>query len=185
MWNTKRISYGAMLVALAMIFSYVESLIPISLGIPGVKLGIANLVTITGLYYLRTKEVFLIVIMRILLAGFMFGNGASILYSLAGGLLSFGVMAAMKRLKGFSIVGVSIAGGISHNVGQILVAALVVENLRIMYYLPVLLISGTVTGLVIGIVGGRVLKMIKGRDCQAATDMMPSKSKPETSQPAR
>lgn len=111
-----------MLVALAMIFSYVESLIPINLGVPGIKLGVANLVTVTGLYILAPMEVFVVVILRVLLVGFMFGNGMSILYSLAGGILSFLVMLLLKRIKGFSMIGVSIAGGVSHNIGQIAVA---------------------------------------------------------------
>lgn len=157
-----------MLVALAMIFSYVESLIPINFGIPGVKLGIANLVTITGLYYMRTRDVLLIAVMRIMLSGFMFGNGMSILYSLAGGLLSFAVMASVKRTGAFSIAGVSLAGGIAHNVGQLAVAALVVENLRLMYYLPVLMISGTVTGLLIGAVGGKLLSIVKTKGTEVA-----------------
>ena len=118
--KNKKLANMAMLVALAMIFSYVESLIPINFGIPGMKLGVANLVTVTGLYFLELPEVFLVVVMRILLTGFLFGNGMSIVYSLAGGILSFLVMALMKRLKGFSVAGVSIAGGVSHNILQAL-----------------------------------------------------------------
>ena len=115
---SRRVSSGAMLVALAMIFSYVESLIPINLGVPGIKLGVANLVTVTGLYILAPMEVLLVVILRVLLVGFMFGNGMSILYSLAGGILSFLVMLLLKQIKGFSMIGVSIAGGVSHNIGR-------------------------------------------------------------------
>ena len=126
--KNKKLANMAMLVALAMIFSYVESLIPINFGIPGMKLGVANLVTVTGMYFLEFLEVFLVVVMRILLTGFLFGNGMSIVYSLTGGILSFLVMALMKRLKGFSVAGVSIAGGVSHNIGQIIVASVVVEN---------------------------------------------------------
>ena len=105
--KNKKLANMAMLVALAMIFSYVESLIPINFGIPGMKLGVANLVTVTGMYFLEFPEVFLVVVMRILLTGFLFGNGMSIVYSLAGGILSFLVMALMKRLKGFSVAGVN------------------------------------------------------------------------------
>ena len=125
---SRKVSTGAMLVALAMIFSYVESLIPINFGVPGIKLGVANLVTVTGLYLLAPMEVLAVVILRILLTGFMFGNGMSIVYSLAGGILSFLVMLMMKRIKGFSMIGVSIAGGVSHNIGQIAVAMCVLEN---------------------------------------------------------
>ena len=138
--KNKKLANMAMLVALAMIFSYVESLIPINFGIPGMKLGVANLVTVTG---------------------FLFGNGMSIVYSLAGGILSFLVMALMKRLKGFSVAGVSIAGGVSHNIGQIIVASVVVENLKLIYYLPALLIAGTVTGFVMGMISKKLLPIVK------------------------
>lgn len=158
---TRKIAYCAMLTALAMIFSYVESLIPINFGIPGMKLGTANLVTLIGLYFLRPREAAAIVFMRVVLTGFMFGNGMSILYSLAGGLLSVAVMAMVKKNGGFSVVGISIAGGISHNIGQLLTAACVVENLKVMYYLPALLAAGAVTGLLVGIVGGRILHVIR------------------------
>ena len=156
--KNKKLANMAMLVALAMIFSYVESLIPINFGIPGMKLGVANLVTVTGLEF---PEVFLVVVMRILLTGFLFGNGMSIVYSLAGGILSFLVMALMKRLKGFSVAGVSIAGGVSHNIGQIIVASVVVENLKLIYYLPALLIAGTVTGFVMGMISKKLLPIVK------------------------
>ena len=157
----RKLANMAMLVALAMIFSYVESLIPINFGIPGMKLGVANLVTVTGLYFLDLPEVFLVVVMRILLTGFLFGNGMSIIYSLAGGILSFLVMALMKKLKGFSVAGVSIAGGVSHNIGQIIVASIVVENLKLVYYLPALLIAGTVTGFVMGMISKKLLPIVK------------------------
>lgn len=157
---SRRVSSGAMLVALAMIFSYVESLIPINLGIPGIKLGVANLVTVTGLYILAPMEVLLVVILRVLLVGFMFGNGMSILYSLAGGILSFLVMLLLKRIKGFSMIGISIAGGVSHNIGQIVVAMCVLENTKLIYYLPVLMIAGTVTGILIGVVSRKILPAV-------------------------
>ena len=156
---SRRVSSGAMLVALAMIFSYVESLIPINLGVPGIKLGVANLVTVTGLYILAPMEVLLVVILRVLLVGFMFGNGMSILYSLAGGILSFLVMLLLKRIKGFSMIGISIAG-VSHNIGQIVVAMCVLENTKLIYYLPVLMIAGTVTGILIGVVSRKILPAV-------------------------
>ena len=106
--------------------------------------------------------------MRILLTGFLFGNGMSVIYSLAGGILSFLVMALMKRLKGFSIAGVSIAGGVSHNIGQIIVASVVVENLKLIYYLPALLIAGTVTGFVMGIISKKLLPTVKREAERAA-----------------
>lgn len=159
--KNEKLTKMAMLVALAMIFSYVESLIPINFGIPGVKLGVANLVTVTGLYFLELPEVFLVVVMRVLLTGFLFGNGMSIIYSLAGGILSLLVMAVMKRINGFSVLGVSIMGGASHNIGQIIVASVVVENLKLIYYLPALLIAGTITGFVMGILSKKVLPTVQ------------------------
>ncbi len=153
---TKRIAYSAMLVALAMIFSYVEALIPISFGVPGIKLGLANLVVVVGLWMMPSPQVFAILLTRIILVAFMFGNMTSLLYSLAGGILSFLVMLLLKKCKGFSIVGISMAGGVSHNIGQLVVAALVVENMSVFYYLPVLMIAGLVTGMLIGVVGQRV-----------------------------
>ena len=159
--KNEKLTKMAMLVALAMIFSYVESLIPINFGIPGVKLGVANLVTVTGLYFLEFPEVFLVVVMRVLLTGFLFGNGMSIIYSLAGGILSLLVMAVMKRINGFSVLGVSIMGGVSHNIGQIIVASVVVENLKLVYYLPALLIAGTITGFVMGILSKKVLPTVQ------------------------
>lgn len=159
--QSKKIANMAMLVAVAMIFSYVESLIPINFGVPGMKLGIANLVTVTGLYFLAVPEVMTVVAMRVLLTGFLFGNGMSIVYSLAGGLLSVLVMTGMKKLKGFSIIGISMAGGIAHNIGQLAVATLAVESMKLVYYLPALLAAGAVTGFLIGLVSGKLLPVVK------------------------
>lgn len=149
-----------MFTALALIFSYVETLIPISFGIPGVKLGLANLIIVIALYRLKLKEAYLLSVTRVLLSGFLFGNYFSILYSLAGGLLSLSVMALLKKCGGFSIIGVSIAGGVSHNIGQLIVAMLVVETYQVTYYLPALLISGLLTGALIGVVSGEMLKRL-------------------------
>ena len=157
---SRRVSSGAMLVALAMIFSYVESLIPINLGVPGIKLGVANLVTVTGLYILAPMEVLLVVILRVLLVGFMFGNGMSILYSLAGAAVSFLCMCLAKKSGLFSMTGVSMIGGVMHNMGQLLVAMAVLETVSLVYYGPVLLAAGVITGLLIGIVTGEVKKRL-------------------------
>ena len=158
---SKKIAYLAMLIALAMIFSYVEALIPINFGIPGVKLGIANIVILVGLYVVEPKDVLVISVIRIVLVGILFGNVMSISYSLAGGLFSFLMMWLIKKIKGFSIVGVSIAGGVSHNIGQLAVAILVIENLKLIAYIPVLLIAGAVTGLIIGILSVRIVPVMK------------------------
>ena len=147
--------------ALAIIFSYVEFLIPINLGIPGIKLGLANLVIVIALYTLELGDVWIISILRILIIGFMFGSGMSIIYSLAGAVVSLIVMALMKKINGFSIMGISMIGAVAHNMGQIVVAMFVVENTSILYYVPALLIAGLITGGIIGIVSKRVLTVIK------------------------
>lgn len=159
-----RAAYFGVFTALALILSYVEMLIPISFGIPGVKLGLANLIIVIVLYKTDWKEAFLLSVVRIVLSGFIFGNMFSILYSLAGGLLSLAVMAALKGRETFSVAGVSIAGGVSHNIGQLVVAMIVVETYQVGYYLPVLLIAGLLTGLLIGIISGEVLKRIRQID---------------------
>ena len=158
--RNKKLANMAMLVALAMIFSYVESLIPINFGVPGMKLGVANLVTVTGLYFLKTPEVLAVSVLRVLLTGFIFGNGMSIIYSLAGAVVSLLAMVLVKKMDGISIVGVSITGGVFHNIGQIVVASFVVDNYYIFGYLPILILTGAVTGAIIGIVSRLVLDRI-------------------------
>ena len=155
-----RVAYFGVFTALALIFSYVETLIPVNLGIPGVKLGLANLIIVVALYKMRLSEAYLLSVVRILLAGFIFGNYFSIIYSLAGGLLSLTVMALLKKWGVFSLQGISIAGGVFHNIGQLIVAAVVVETFSVTYYFPVLLVAGLLTGLVIGIVAEMMLKRL-------------------------
>ncbi len=155
-----KIAFLGMFTAFALIASYIESLIPFYFGIPGVKLGLTNAVIVLVLYLMGTKEALTVSFARILLAGFMFGNLYSILYSLAGGMLSFLVMVLLKRWNRFSVIGVSMAGGVFHNVGQILVAMAVVENASLAYYMPPLLISGVITGMLIGVAAREVLKKL-------------------------
>ena len=156
-----RLASFGVFVALALIFSYIETLIPFQIGIPGVKLGLANLVIVIALYRMPGGEVYLLSGVRVVLTGFLFGNLMSILYSLAGGILSLTVMWGMKRIRSVSILGVSIAGGVFHNIGQLLAAALMVETYGVFSYLPVLLISGLLTGFVIGLAAGEMLKRIR------------------------
>lgn len=156
----QRVAYFGMFTALALIFSYVETLIPIHFGIPGVKLGLANLIIVVALYKMKLWETCTLSIVRIVLSGFMFGSLSSILYSLAGGVLSLIAMSLLKKTGKFSVMGVSIAGGVSHNIGQLIIAMLVVETFSVSYYFPVLLISGLITGAVIGVVAGEMLKRL-------------------------
>ena len=155
-----KVAIFGVFVSLALIFSYVETLIPFHVGIPGVKLGLANLIIVIAMYKMSLKEAYLLSVTRIILSGFMFGNLFSIIYSLAGGLLSLSVMALLKKLGGFSVMGVSIAGGVMHNVGQLIIAMIVVETFNVIYYVPVLLVSGLVTGMIIGIIAGEMLKRL-------------------------
>ena len=144
--------------SLALILSYVELLIPINFGIPGMKLGLANLLVVNLLYKGCPRDALLLSVIRILLSGLIFGNMFSIFYSLGGGLLSLAVMVFLKKTGQFTVAGISIGGGASHNVGQLLVAMFVVQTYQVGYYLPVLLIAGVITGAVIGILSAEVLK---------------------------
>lgn len=146
------LTMAAMLACLALIFSYVEFLIPISLGIPGIKLGLANLVIIIALYGLNWRYALVINVVRICLSGLLFSGVFGIMYSMVGGIVSFLVMLILIKSGKFSIVGVSMAGGVFHNLGQILVAAQLISNLKVFYYFPVLLFSGMATGIVIGFI---------------------------------
>lgn len=158
-----KVAYLGVFLALALICSYVESLIPFYFGVPGVKLGLTNVVVVLMLYCVGTKEALIISVLRIVLAGFLFGSFFSILYSMAGGILSFFIMFLLKKTGKFGVLPISISGGIFHNVGQLTVAAMVVENYNIFYYLPVLLIAGIVTGLLIGVAAQEMILRIGNR----------------------
>mgnify|MGYP000527884553 FL=1 len=149
-----------LLTALGLIIGYIEFLIPIPLGIPGVKPGFANIVIVWALYSLGPWEALMINGMRIFLSGFLFGNFSMILYSLAGAAVSFLCMCLAKKSGLFSMTGVSMIGGVMHNMGQLLVAMAVLETVSLVYYGPVLLAAGVITGLLIGIVTGEVKKRI-------------------------
>lgn len=157
-----KVAYFGVFTALALIFSYIESMIPFQIGIPGVKLGLANLIIVIALYKMSLKEAYLLSVTRVVLSGLLFGSMFCILYSLAGGLLSLTVMAVLKRTEGFSVLGISIAGGVSHNIGQLVIAMFVVQTFNVSYYIPVLLVAGLVTGLVIGIAAESMLRRLTG-----------------------
>ncbi len=158
--TSNRVALYGLLIALAFVLSYIETLFPVYLGAPGVKLGLANLVTVIALYGLGVKEAFAINLVRVILAGFTFGNMASILFGLAGALLSLLLMATCKYFRLFDMAGISILGGVAHNIGQFLIAAFVTKTFGVFSYLPVLLIAGTVAGALIGLLGGLILKRI-------------------------
>lgn len=152
----KKVAYLGLFLGLALVCSYLESLVPIGFGIPGIKLGLTNVVIILLMYCIGAKEALVISLLRIFLIGFLF-NPASILFSLAGGLLSFILMYLMKRTNLFKCLSVSLVGGISHNIGQIIVASVIVENYNILFYIPVLLVAGIITGFLIGIVSQEII----------------------------
>lgn len=154
----KKAAYMGMLTALAFVFSYIEFLLPINLGVPGIKLGLANLVVIVALYLMNVRVACTLSFVRILLTGLTFGNPASMIYSLAGGMLSLAIMIMAKKSDFFSVTGVSVLGGVFHNVGQIIVAILVVETKSLLFYLPVLILSGTVAGVLIGILASILIR---------------------------
>ena len=159
-----KIALYGMMTALAFLLSYVETLIPINLGVPGVKLGLANLASIVSLYLLGAGAAAAIALVRIVLVGFTFGNLSMMLYSLAGAAVSLLLMVVFRRLDWFGVTGVSILGGAGHNIGQLIVAALVVENASLFYYLPVLLAAGTAAGALIGLLGGILVNRLKCLD---------------------
>ncbi len=146
----RRVALDGILVALAMIFSYIETFIPFNFGVPGIKLGLANLVVLLGLTFLPAVDVLLISVVRIVLSSLLFGNVMSLWYSLAGGLLSFLCMWLLTKREGYSIIGISMLGGVMHNIGQVITAAIIVKTMQLTWYLPVLLVAGLVTGLIIG-----------------------------------
>lgn len=161
--STKKTAHLGLFAAVAIIFGYVDTLLPVFTMAPGIKLGLANLAAVYLLYTYTWKEAGFVSFIRILVIGFLFGSFSTILYSLAGAGLSLLCMTAAKRGLGLSVIGVSILGGITHNLGQIFVASLIMENANLFYYFPVLLVAGLITGLLIGIVSGETLKRMAGR----------------------
>ena len=159
--NTKKTALWGMLTALAFVLSYLETLIPFSIGIPGAKLGLANLVVLTALYKLGYKDAFILNLIRIFLTAMTFGNVFSLIMSLAGGMLSYVVMALAKKTEKLPVILVSISGGISHNIGQILAAVFVIKNIHVLAYLPVLLFIGIISGTLIGIAGKEILEKLQ------------------------
>lgn len=160
--STNRITaLCGVLIALALILSYLESLVPVNVAVPGIKLGLANLVTIVALKKLGIKQAVIISAGRILLSGILFGNLSVIIYSLAGASLSIIIMIIVAHIKIFTITGISIFGAVAHNLGQIIVAVIVMENIRIMYYMAVLTAIGAVSGAAIGILAGYIIRNIK------------------------
>ncbi|MCI7468381.1 MAG: Gx transporter family protein [Lachnospiraceae bacterium] len=156
MKRSSRIASLGVFLALAMILSYVETLIPINFGVPGMKLGLANMVTVILMYIFSPAQAFIISMLRILLSGLLFGNAMSLIYSYAGGVLSFVIMYLCFRTRKVKMIPLSVIGAVSHNAGQLIAAAILVTNYNIVFYLPVLIIAGIITGLITGSVSAAV-----------------------------
>ena len=159
--RAKKIAAMGLLVALAMVLSWVEQLVPLSVQVPGVKLGLANLAVIFALYRLGARAAWTVSLLRVALVSITFGNAYSLWYSLAGAVLSLLVMGLLRKTGRFSLLGVSVAGAVSHNLGQIAVAAAVLGAASMAYYLPVLLVSGTAAGVCIGAVGAILVRRVQ------------------------
>lgn len=158
--KAKRIALYGLCIALALVLSYVEALVPLSFTVPGVKLGLANIAVIFALYKMSLRDACIISLLRAVLVAVLFGNAFSLAYSLAGAVLSLAVMALLRKTGVFSVTGVSVAGGVAHNVGQIIVAVFVLETGKLVYYLPVLCVSGVAAGVCIGLVSALIIKRV-------------------------
>lgn len=154
--DSKRIAFLGLFVALAFVLSYIEFMLPLNIGIPGAKIGIANLAVMVTLYTVGDKEATALSIIRVVLVGLTFGNLSMMMYSLSGAALSLVAMLIAKKTGKLSVSGVSVLGGVFHNVGQIIVAMLVLETRSLFYYLPFLIVVGTITGVIIGIVANLI-----------------------------
>ncbi|MCR5357437.1 MAG: Gx transporter family protein [Lachnospiraceae bacterium] len=156
-----RVAYIAVFTALSAVIGYVELLIPINIfGIPGVKLGLANIASVIAMYLFGPAYAFLIMTTRVILLGLMFGNMYSVLFSFAGGSLSIIAMMIFKKSGAFSVYGVSTVGGTVHNLGQLLVASVTLNGIKLYYYAPVLIIAGEVCGFVIGALSAVILNRL-------------------------
>ncbi len=157
---TKKVAMLGLCTAVALILAYVESMLPpLFHGVPGIKIGLPNIIIVFVLYRFGFVEAATVSLVRMLAVTFLFGNLPALLYSLAGAALSLLVMAVLKKLNFLSVTGVSVAGGVFHNVGQILAAMLLLETAELGYYLIILTVTGTVSGIVVGLCGGAIVKL--------------------------
>lgn len=159
--STKKLTTLAITISFAMILSYLESRIPAFVAIPGIKIGFANIAIIFALYKLGIKEAAVVSVLRIILVSALFGSPVSMIYSLAGGVLSLIAMSLLKCFTPLSEITVSVCGGVLHNVGQIAMASIMLSTNVIVYYLPFLLVSGIVAGIAVGVAAGILIKRIR------------------------
>ncbi len=159
--KAKKVAFLGVLTSVALVLSYLESILPpIWAAVPGIKVGLPNVVIIFLLYRFGVKEAAIVSFIRIFVVALLFGNVMTLAYSFAGALLSIVLMAICKKIKVFSVVGTSIVGGVSHNLGQILVAIFLFDTVQIGYYMIILAITGTIAGVFIGLAGVLLLKKL-------------------------
>jgi heptaprenyl diphosphate synthase len=159
--RTQRIAFVGLCASLALLLSYVELMLPpIFVAVPGIKVGLPNVIIIYVLYCMGVRYAALVSATRLLISWMLFGSAVTLLYSLAGAILSLGVMAILKKTKMLSTVGVSVAGGVMHNMAQIGMACIIMETNLLTYYAPFLLISGTLAGIAIGVISAIMLKRV-------------------------
>lgn len=159
--TTRQLVTLSALIAVAMILSYVESMIPAFVAVPGVKVGLSNIATVFALYALGWPYAICVSVVRVFLSALLFGNFVSLIYSLSGAALALIVMILLKKLDKFSSIGISVAGGVCHNAGQIIAACIVMETTAIAIYIIPLIISGTIAGVVIGLVAGNLVERVR------------------------
>ena len=159
--STRQMVTLSAIIAVAMILSYIESMIPAFVAVPGVKMGLSNIATVFALYALGWPYAICVSVVRVFLSALLFGNFVSLIYSLSGAALALGLMILVKKLNKFSSIGVSVAGGVGHNAGQIIAACIVMKNAAISIYIIPLLISGTISGIVIGLIAGNLVERVK------------------------
>ena len=159
--DTKSLVTLSALIAVAMILSYVESLVPAFVAVPGVKVGLSNIATVFALYALGWPYAICVSVVRVLLSALLFGNFVSLIYSLSGAFLALLCMILLKKANTFSSIGISVIGGVAHNIGQVAAACIVMETAGIMVYVIPLLLSGTIAGVVIGLIAGNLVERVK------------------------
>lgn len=162
--DVKRITILALLLAVSVVLGYVESLIPYDFGVPGIKLGLANVVSLLIIYTYKSRDAFLVGILRVLIIGFLFGNLSMIIYSLSGLIFSIIMMIFFKKVRIFGIIGVSVIGAVFHNIGQLIVAYFVVRSVGVLAYIPVLLIAAVIAGVFTGVAASSVLKFFMNNE---------------------
>jgi heptaprenyl diphosphate synthase len=160
--DTKRLTVLSLLIAVAMILSYIEAQIPLSVAVPGVKIGLSNIATVFALYTLGAPAAVAVSVVRVILSSLLFGNFAMMIYSLSGAALALVFMILTKRSRVFSVIGVSVTGGVMHNAGQVIAAAVMMENAGIAAYVIPLIISGTLAGVAVGVISALLVGRLEG-----------------------